>query len=73
MQVALDALRHDGLPSRSVVTIGNYDGIHRGQRQVVDRVVARARELGVPAVVVTFHPHPIAVLRPDDVPDNWVL
>lgn len=68
MQVIQDAFRATDLPRGGVVTIGNYDGIHRGQRQVIDGVVARARQLAVPAVVVTFHPHPFAILRPDEVP-----
>lgn len=52
----------------SVVTIGVFDGVHRGHRAVVGRAVERARVLGVPAVVVTFEPHPVAVLRPDGAP-----
>lgn len=68
MQVLTDALRASDLPRGGVVTIGNYDGIHRGQREVLALVAARARELGVPAVVVTFQPHPLSVLRPGEVP-----
>ncbi|NJQ06466.1 bifunctional riboflavin kinase/FAD synthetase [Streptomyces lonarensis] len=49
---------------RSVVTIGSYDGVHRGHQLIIGRAVARARELGVPAVVVTFDPHPKEVVRP---------
>ncbi|MFX4295014.1 bifunctional riboflavin kinase/FAD synthetase [Streptomyces bohaiensis] len=49
---------------RSVVTIGSYDGVHRGHQLIIGRTVARARELGVPAVVVTFDPHPKEVVRP---------
>ncbi|MDI9630890.1 MAG: bifunctional riboflavin kinase/FMN adenylyltransferase, partial [Acidobacteriota bacterium] len=47
MQVIADALRASDLPRGGVVTIGNYDGIHRGQQAVLDLVVGRARELGV--------------------------
>lgn len=68
MQVVADALRPCALPRPSVVTVGNYDGIHRGQRAVLDRVVARARALGLPAVLVTFEPHPLAVLAPSQAP-----
>jgi riboflavin kinase/FMN adenylyltransferase len=46
-----------------VVTIGNYDGIHRGQTSVLRRTVERARDLNLLAVVVTFEPHPLSVLR----------
>jgi riboflavin kinase/FMN adenylyltransferase len=53
---------------RSVVTIGSYDGVHRGHQLIIGRAVARARELGVPAVVVTFDPHPSEVVRPGSHP-----
>ncbi len=49
---------------RSVVTIGSYDGVHRGHQVIIGRTVSRARELRVPSVVVTFDPHPLEVLRP---------
>lgn len=53
---------------RCVVTIGAYDGVHRGHQLIVGRTVARARELGVPSVVVTFDPHPAEVVRPGSHP-----
>lgn len=68
MQVVHDALHSADLPYGAVVTVGNYDGIHRGQRRVIDRVVARAREESVDAVVVSFDPHPLRVLRPEAAP-----
>ena len=49
---------------RSVVTIGVFDGVHRGHRQMISRAVAIAGELGVPTVVITFDPHPEEVVRP---------
>jgi riboflavin kinase/FMN adenylyltransferase len=49
---------------RSVVTIGSYDGVHRGHQLIIGKAVERARQLGVPAVVVTFDPHPMEVIRP---------
>jgi riboflavin kinase / FMN adenylyltransferase len=52
----------------TVVTIGVFDGVHRGHQRVIGRTVERARELGALAVVVTFDPHPMAVVRPDAVP-----
>ncbi|MEO6828567.1 MAG: riboflavin biosynthesis protein RibF [Acidobacteriaceae bacterium] len=48
----------------SVVTIGNFDGVHRGHRAVIADVIERACTLGVRSVVVTFDPHPVRVLRP---------
>lgn len=47
-----------------VVTIGVFDGVHRGHRAVVGQVVERARARGAAPVVVTFEPHPLEVLRP---------
>ena len=52
----------------SVVTIGNFDGVHRGHQAVLAGVVARARERGLAAVGVTFEPHPVAVLFPERAP-----
>jgi riboflavin kinase/FMN adenylyltransferase len=70
MLVVQDAYNANGrdLPHGGVATIGNFDGVHLGQRAILDRVVARAREIGGPAVVITFDPHPVAVLRPDQAP-----
>ena len=54
---------------RTVVIIGNFDGVHRGHRHVVQRAREVAGEVGVDHVVaVTFDPHPIAVLRPEHAP-----
>ncbi len=53
---------------RCVLTIGVFDGVHRGHQQIIQRAVARARELGVPSVVLTFDPHPIEVVRPGSHP-----
>jgi riboflavin kinase/FMN adenylyltransferase len=53
---------------RSVVTIGSYDGVHRGHQLIIRHAVDRARERGVPAVVVTFDPHPSEVVRPGSHP-----
>ena len=50
--------------SRTVVTVGNFDGVHLGHRAILARVTARARELGSEPVALTFDPHPVKVLRP---------
>jgi riboflavin kinase / FMN adenylyltransferase len=55
-------------PDRSVVTIGNFDGVHRGHQHVIDLVVARAGESGAASVVVTFDPHPMSVIHPGGAP-----
>ena len=53
---------------RAVITIGAYDGVHRGHRAVIAQVQARAAELGARSVVVTFDRHPASVIRPDAAP-----
>ncbi len=52
----------------STVTIGNFDGVHRGHLAVIARARAAADRLDVPLVAVTFDPHPMAVLRPEHAP-----
>ena len=51
-----------------VVTLGNFDGVHRGHQAILARVVAEARARGTDGVAITFHPHPVAVLRPQAAP-----
>ena len=53
---------------RSVVTIGVFDGVHRGHQQTIRHTVERAGDLGVASVVVTFDPHPSEVVRPGSHP-----
>ena len=56
---------------RTVVTIGNFDGVHLGHQTVIHRARAVARDLGADQVVaVTFDPHPMAVLRPEHAPST---
>jgi riboflavin kinase/FMN adenylyltransferase len=52
----------------TVVTLGNFDGVHRGHREVLTRVVREAAARDALPVAVTFEPHPIAVLYPDRAP-----
>lgn len=68
IQVIRDALHAPDLPSGCVATIGNYDGVHRGQQEVLQHLGERASQLDLPSVVVSFEPHPLAILRPDLVP-----
>jgi riboflavin kinase/FMN adenylyltransferase len=49
---------------RSVVTIGVFDGVHRGHQRIVAQAAGLARDLGLPTVVITFDPHPDEVVRP---------
>jgi riboflavin kinase / FMN adenylyltransferase len=53
---------------RGAVAIGNFDGVHRGHLEIVRRLLERAREVGGPAIVFTFDPHPVRLLRPDQCP-----
>ncbi len=53
----------------SVVTLGNFDGVHAGHRAVLGRAVEAARGAGAQSVAVTFDPHPLQVLYPDTAPD----
>ena len=52
----------------SAVTIGVFDGVHRGHRTIIGRAVRAGRERGLRSVAVTFDPHPMAVVRPDAMP-----
>lgn len=52
----------------SVVTVGNFDGVHRGHKALLARLVTCARARGLPAVVVTFEPHPREFFAPDSSP-----
>ena len=66
--------RYDGVAAvpaglgPTVVTVGMFDGVHRGHRALLDRVTAEAAARGVPAAAVTFDRHPQAVLRPGSEP-----
>jgi riboflavin kinase/FMN adenylyltransferase len=64
-KVVRGTVRPDGSGDGPVLTIGNFDGVHRGHRQLLDATRALARELSVPAAVLTFDPPPRDVLRPD--------
>jgi riboflavin kinase/FMN adenylyltransferase len=49
----------------SLVSVGNFDGVHRAHAHVLGEIVQRARQIGGKAVAVTFEPHPARILRPD--------
>ncbi|MGY1739762.1 MULTISPECIES: bifunctional riboflavin kinase/FAD synthetase [unclassified Blastococcus] len=53
---------------RTVVTVGMYDGVHRGHQKLIGAAVARARSLGRPCLLLTFDPHPAEVVRPGSHP-----
>jgi riboflavin kinase / FMN adenylyltransferase len=61
----------DNFPARlraGAVAIGNFDGVHLGHARIVDRLLEKAREVDGAAVVFTFDPHPVRILRPAEAP-----
>ncbi|MCK4503064.1 MAG: FAD synthetase family protein, partial [Desulfuromonadales bacterium] len=52
----------------SVVTLGNFDGVHLGHRELFRALVRSSRQLNSPSVVYTFDPHPLKFLAPDRAP-----
>jgi riboflavin kinase / FMN adenylyltransferase len=51
-----------------VLTIGNYDGVHLGHRTIIEIVKQKAREISGTSMLMTFHPHPLHILRPEKEP-----
>ncbi|HXZ34312.1 MAG TPA: bifunctional riboflavin kinase/FAD synthetase [Terriglobales bacterium] len=49
----------------TMLSVGNFDGVHRAHRQVLSTIVQRAKASGLKSVAVTFEPHPVRILRPD--------
>lgn len=65
MEKALGVHKVQTSLKNSVVTIGNFDGVHIGHREIISRVMSKAKDFGGTSVVVTFHPHPRKVLVPN--------
>jgi riboflavin kinase/FMN adenylyltransferase len=68
---AIDPSIPPGIPEDhpgTVVTVGTFDGVHRGHWEVLEALRDTAGAVGMPAVLVTFHPHPLRVVRPDRAP-----
>jgi riboflavin kinase / FMN adenylyltransferase len=71
MHSRIDPSDESGLPpyvKGTVITVGTFDGVHRGHRDVIERLVARARTLKIPSVLVTFEPHPLEIVNPAAAP-----
>lgn len=67
----MTAAHDSGLPADTdgtVVTVGTFDGVHRGHQDVLARVRARARDVGLRSLLVTFDPHPLEVVNPAAAP-----
>ena len=54
--------------TRTVASLGNFDGVHRGHQAILQRVVENSRNLNLPSVVMTFDPVPKKVLSPETAP-----
>src|SRR5438128_11899197 len=62
------AINDNAIKTPTVLTFGVFDGLHLAHQRIIQRVVERARALDLPATVVTFDPHPRAVLHPATAP-----
>jgi riboflavin kinase/FMN adenylyltransferase len=68
-EITIENVRDFPAGSRGAyVTIGNFDGVHRGHQSLLTRLRAKADLACVPALAITFDPHPVALLRPDKAP-----
>lgn len=56
------------LPSRTLLAIGNFDGVHRGHQAILRNIRDRALQSEAKSIAVTFDPHPVRILRPDQAP-----
>jgi riboflavin kinase/FMN adenylyltransferase len=67
---AIDPALPPGLPADAgtVVTVGTFDGVHRGHWEVLQEIRRRARATGRRSVILTFHPHPLRIVRPEHAP-----
>ena len=68
---AIDLTLPSGLPRddrKAVVTIGMFDGVHRGHWEVLAEIRRRAEAVGGRSILVTFHPHPLTIVRPESAP-----
>ncbi len=70
MQVFDDAWRLQESLGPTVVTVGNFDGIHLGQQRILETVTTRASAVDAKSAVVTFEPHPLSILRPERPPQR---
>src|SRR5262245_30565030 len=66
-----ERIGESGLPpdvTRTALTVGSFDGVHRGHLDVLGQLVMRARSLGVHSLLVTFDPHPLEIVNPAAAP-----
>src|SRR6266567_1038961 len=68
MQIVTGMKIYDKILDSSIVTIGNFDGVHRGHAEIISHLKEKSRVSGLPSVVVTFEPHTLKVLAPESAP-----
>lgn len=71
IEAALDLSIPPGIPDDgrgAVVTVGSFDGVHRGHRAVLEEICRRADATGARAILLTFEPHPLRIVRPEFAP-----
>jgi riboflavin kinase/FMN adenylyltransferase len=68
MQIVSGVDIHGNILAASAVTIGNFDGVHRGHGELFAHLKKKSMERGLPSVVVTFEPHPLKILAPEAAP-----
>jgi riboflavin kinase / FMN adenylyltransferase len=68
MQIVTGMNIYDKILDASIVTIGNFDGVHRGHAEIFAHLKQNSIVRGIPSVVVTFEPHPLKILAPESAP-----
>ena len=68
MQIITAANIYNKILDASIVTIGNFDGVHRGHAEIFSHLKQKSTVLQIPSVVVTFEPHPLKILAPESAP-----
>lgn len=68
MQLITDLSKITTRFSNSIITLGNFDGLHLGHQALIKQIISRAKETGALSLVVTFRPHPLKILAPEKCP-----
>jgi len=68
VQIIVETKIYEKILDASVVTIGNFDGVHRGHAAIFAHLKQHSISIGLPSVVVTFEPHPLKILAPESAP-----
>lgn len=66
-------MSRDASAERTVLTVGTFDGVHRGHQAVLDEIARRAKASGLRSMLVTFEPHPLEVVNPSAAPQLLTL